>query len=621
VVYRPDIDGLRAVAVLAVVAFHAFPETLPGGFIGVDVFFVISGYLITGLILAGKAANTFTFADFYVRRARRLLPALAIVLASSFLAGWLFLSNAAILYLCRHVLASVTFSLNFILAGEINYFALEATHKPLLHLWSLAVEEQFYLVWPAAIVLMWRRRLALIGTAAAVSFALALWQTDHAHGGAYFLPTTRFWELLVGAALAHGSPVPAARRDFYSAIGMIMIVAASLLYSAGDDYPGWRAALPVAGTALVIASGPGGAVNRFLANAPLVLIGRISYPLYLWHWPILSIASAINLYSPLDADVRAALMLASAVLAWLTYRLVETPIRMRSLAVTRHVSGAFASLGALAMALPALGIVRLTTQSEAQALIDSYEHFYHGDAMNDLFQQRCNFYDGTTTKNRGAVDPACTAVRGDRPSFLLWGDSHAQALWFGMRAISTDAADMNIVATSGCSPEIHQSPSNGADKEACRLSNELAMRTIVANRPARVFVAQRRGHESVDWVAISRFVRANGGELVLIGPTPQWLPSLPAVVAKDLHGGARYIGEGLDPNVMRTNEILRYRFSGGEIRYVSLIDSLCRHGKCLARVDGAAPLDLLVMDYGHLMPAGSRLVATTLLQDLLRPPN
>ena len=336
--YRPDIDGLRAVAVLAVVAYHAAPAALPGGFVGVDVFFVISGFLISGILQDALAAGRFSLADFYARRIRRIFPALALVLAATLLYGQLVLLPGERALLGRDAAGGAGFVANLVFWSEVGYFDRDAATKPLLHLWSLGVEEQFYIAWPLFLWALHRTtvlrgggiRLAPIALLAAASLATSLVLTPHSPAVAFYAPFTRVWELALGAALACARPVIAARghRDALSLAGLALIALALAFVQAGPGFPGWHALLPTAGAALLIAAGPDALVNRrLLALRPMVAIGLISYPLYLWHWPLLSYAHIINLGRAPKPLLLAALLAAAIALSWLTWRFVETPIR------------------------------------------------------------------------------------------------------------------------------------------------------------------------------------------------------------------------------------------------------------------------------------------------------
>jgi peptidoglycan/LPS O-acetylase OafA/YrhL len=356
--YRADIDGLRAIAILAVVAFHAFPGRLPGGFVGVDVFFVISGYLITSIILSDLGLGRFTLGNFYRRRMRRIFPALLVVMAASLVLGWPLLLSAEYGELGKHVAGGAAFVSNFVLYGESNYFDKAAQTKPLLHLWSLAIEEQFYIFWPLLLVAIWRWRWVAITSAfAMVSFAINLYLSANAPAAAFYWPIGRFWELAVGAILAglaaQGFIGPSRWANLLSCAGMLLLVTGFALIDREKHFPGAWVLLPVVGCMLLVHAGPGAWINRhILSNRAMVAVGLISYPLYLWHWSLLSFAFLYSNYY-LPSWQKAALVALSFVLAALTYRFIETPIRFQRArpAKTRLLAGSMLAMFTLALAV------------------------------------------------------------------------------------------------------------------------------------------------------------------------------------------------------------------------------------------------------------------------------
>lgn len=355
--YRPDIDGLRAVAVLSVVAFHAFPAWAKGGFIGVDIFFVISGFLISTIIFENLDKGTFNFAQFYGRRIKRIFPALLLVLIASFAFGWFALLADEYKQLGKHIAAGAGFVSNFILLREAGYFDNSAETKPLLHLWSLGVEEQFYIVWPFVLWLAWKRKfnlLMLTTLVALVSFYLNLRGIEQDAVATFYSPQTRFWELLSGSILAwfvtykkitfcHATvlqnsglnPCLKLGVHFSKTLESVVALIGSLLIAYGfwritkdATFPGKWAVIPVLGTILIIIAGPQAWINRkILSNRIVVWFGLISYPLYLWHWPLLSFARIVEGEVP-SRNIRIASIVLSVMLAWLTYTLVERPIRL-----------------------------------------------------------------------------------------------------------------------------------------------------------------------------------------------------------------------------------------------------------------------------------------------------
>src|SRR6185437_2460370 len=329
--YRPDIDGLRGVAVILVVVYHAFPELHTGGFLGVDVFFVISGYLITQLILTGLHAGTFSVAEFYRRRVRRLAPALLAVLMACCIFGWLVLLPQELRWLGKTTAYSASFLTNKFFAWAVgDYFHKAAELNPLLHLWSLAVEEQFYLVWPALLILAARRHLTLqiLLAVTATSLAISIWGSWNAPAQHFYYPGSRAWELAAGALLAVWQMKrPDGTGGALSVAGLALIVGGGVFWTADRAVPGFWSVIPVTGAVMIIAAGPHAPFNRaFLGSAPLVFVGKISYPLYLWHWPLLSFTRVITGRAP--PPMLAAMQIAVAFLAaYATYRLLELPIR------------------------------------------------------------------------------------------------------------------------------------------------------------------------------------------------------------------------------------------------------------------------------------------------------
>jgi peptidoglycan/LPS O-acetylase OafA/YrhL len=346
IAYRPDIDGLRAVAVIAVVLYHGYPTYLTGGFIGVDVFFVISGFLISGNIFRRIEAERFTIADFYGRRIRRIFPALCLVLTCCLAYGFVVLLPSELAQLGQDVTAGAAFVANLLLWHEAGYFDRAAIAKPLLHLWSLGIEEQFYIVWPVAMWLLYRQQrrdpLPLL-IAGGMSLVFSLIIVSHSKTADFYSPLTRLWELDAGAILAFVSLTPRDKRatdwrdpvigqftlaDIVSVLGIALILGSSLLFNRTMSFPGVLVLLPVVGALMLIWAGPAALVNRsILAGRSAVFIGLISYPLYLWHWPLISFALIIRQDRPLTPLMALILILISVLLGWLTQRLVEQPLR------------------------------------------------------------------------------------------------------------------------------------------------------------------------------------------------------------------------------------------------------------------------------------------------------
>jgi peptidoglycan/LPS O-acetylase OafA/YrhL len=367
--YRPDIDGLRAVAVLAVVTFHAFPGRMPGGFIGVDIFFVISGYLISRIIFQKLHEGRFGFLEFYAHRVRRIFPALIVVLAFSGVAGWFLLLPREYEQLGKHILAGAGFAENFLLRQEAGYFDVASEYKPLMHLWSLSIEEQFYLLYPLLLWGLWRWGLnffTILLLLFLFSFGCNASGVATSPEHVFLSPQSRFWELWAGSLLAyldlfyrravfhslgkHGllssffyahrpERVVLQRQEtilgnILSFAGFLLIVASLFVLRKEHPFPGWWALLPVMGAFLMILAGQKGWINQnLLCRKSVLFIGRISYPLYLWHWPLLSFSRIVVEEEPPFMMIM--VLVGSVILAWLTWRYLEKPIRFGRKTKTR----------------------------------------------------------------------------------------------------------------------------------------------------------------------------------------------------------------------------------------------------------------------------------------------
>lgn len=437
---------MRALAVLAVVIFHIDPTWLPGGFVGVDLFFVISGYLISSIVLKDLQQQRFSYRSFYARRVRRIFPALILVLLSSLIAGWLILFPDEFRAMGKHAAGATLFIPNIMSWKESGYFDEIAELKPLLHLWSLGVEEQFYLLWPPALLLAYRRGWSLpkvVIALATLSFAINLaWVGEHA-AATFFMPHTRFWELLAGVWLAVRTPRTLAPRQamLTSLLGMALLVAAFIALDGSQPYPGWRALLPVLAAVLLIAAGPQAPVNRLLAWRPLVAIGLISYPLYLWHWPLFAYARLLGHSDNLTLSVLAVVAL---LLAWATYALLERPLRFRfsKQAQRRAVGWCCAGL------LLASGISFTAYKGDGLAQWRGFDSTRYAD-LGDFRIARERF-------NACAQKPAsldwCFVARADAPAdTVLLGDSHADHLFPGL-ATSDKRRNWMLLGRSACPP-------------------------------------------------------------------------------------------------------------------------------------------------------------------------
>ncbi len=499
---------MRSIAVTIVVLFHAFPTLIPGGFIGVDIFFVISGYLISKILITEFETNRFSYAQFYARRARRIFPALILVMSATLAFGWIALFPDEFKMLGKHIVGGSTFLSNVFLWCEVGYFDTAAETKPLLHLWSLGIEEQFYIVWPILLALAFRFRANLFWltmTLLALSFLVNVGGIRHFPSATFYSIASRAWELLIGAMLAclslqkvslffGGMRRPAADgsgmqtqplfdsnspggRNALSFAGLILIVLACVLVRGGKGFPGWWALLPTLGAGCLIAAGPQAWVNRIiLSNRLLVWVGLISYPLYLWHWPLLSFAQIVESGVP-SREIRMAALAAAVLLAWLTYVLIEQPIRRRG---ARHP--------AVAIAL-AFGVV-------ATGAFGGWVYKHDGLPARARIVETANFQkalilvedrdNAAACKKRYGFDTLyeyCLQARVDRaPTIALIGDSHAYHVVAGLTKYYDEQGE-NLLYLGTSIPYLGVDPGlNNPYQEATPQMLEMALTTQASRK-------------------------------------------------------------------------------------------------------------------------------------------
>ena len=435
--YRSDIDGLRSLAVIPVVLFHA-GLGFSGGFVGVDVFFVISGFLITGIIRAEIAEGRFSILRFYERRARRLFPALFAMLAAVLALACAVMIPSDLMDVARSAAAAMLFASNIHFFLDIGYFNEAGALKPLLHTWSLAVEEQYYLLFPPALVVVHRLlggrgTNAALAIAAAASFGLCVWGTARYPDAAFYLPFTRAWELLLGALVAAAPPIRAGwAAGGLGLLGVAAIVWSVAAFTEGADFPGWRAAIPALGAAAIILAGGVGPAARLLSLRPFVMIGKLSYSLYLWHWPVIVFAS-YGAAAPLGLGARIGCVALAVLLASLSLRFVETPFRTGRIGAGRARIFAWNGVGGgLVLAAAAALVIADGAPRRFSANLRA------ADAAEGLLHDRrdCHFL---TVARLRADDVCIRGAAGVAPSFALVGDSHADALSPGLFAAARDA--------------------------------------------------------------------------------------------------------------------------------------------------------------------------------------
>jgi peptidoglycan/LPS O-acetylase OafA/YrhL len=611
--YRPDIDGLRAVAVLLVLNFHAFPDAIPGGFIGVDVFFVISGFLITGIIMREQERGRFSLIDFYNRRIRRIFPALIVVLCATLILGWFWMLPAAFAQLGSDTFASAAFLANIAFWLQSGYFDIEAARKPLLHLWSLGIEEQFYLLWPLLLLLAVRLRLRIVVVAAVLggaSFLLNVALIGSNPVATFYLPFTRAFELLAGAMLAccwSRAGRSDAASHWRAGLGVALIAVAAVMLNSHRAFPGWWAVLPVAGTVLLL-SAPAGWVNRVvLSSPPLVWIGLVSYPLYLWHWPLL-VMFAIIKFGPLTLLERELILLASGLLAWATYRFVETPFRFGVPSPRKALGlGTGMALVALAGGIVVWGKgfdLRMPAEIRAMASVptESSKWRIH-ECLLDLSRE---------------MSFAADCVEHDRrPLLLIWGDSTAGALLPGLRK-AQETRDFGIaqLTSSSCIPALN---ADIISTPNCRAMNDTVFSLVRQIKPDIVLL-HGTWEKHLDSVAetVVALKKGTDARVVVLGGVPAWRRGLPSEVLRHfmLHRAlipSRSTGAA-PPSAYDAKMRATLVPLGAE--FISASDVLCNAEGCLTRI-GDTSADIVASDQVHLTEKGSIFLIGSIIDRIL----
>lgn len=610
---------------------------------GVSVFFVISGYLISGIILKRLTVGSFSFLDFYARRSRRIVPALALVLLAVWVVGRFLLWSDEFTSLGQHVFNSALFTENIRLSKEISYFDRFVEYKPLLHFWSLGIEEQFYLFWPILLVLTFRYRkswglFALFGLGVA-SLGYKLYDSDPAKVEMFYLLPARFWELMLGGALAYrefvqrqalkgSGPVYAG----LSVIAFVGLFAFSFFYDPKVITQNWYLSLatlvPTLCTVVLIGLGPKAWVNKHVLALPVFTgIGKISYPLYLWHWPALSF---LRIYYYHAGETQPSALLVSIavacsfLLAFLTYRFIELPAqrklffkfpeRKKAIAYVSAGLGALVVLGALGMATHK-GVLLTAEQKRQETLSAAYSKFKKNPKLVfDHWRDDCNFY---TTK---PIASSCVTPKTAKKIFL-WGDSHAQHLYYGLSKSLPKDVSILQVASSLCRVSVLEDK-----QEYCNTANKFALDHIRTLKPDLVILAQDRDHETTPWLDVVKRIRSYGVKnIIVLGPVPHWHPSLYQIVARYyLDGVPSEMSHGVSEEFFETEKKMKNLFKGNtQATYFSFLDQLCKPAKepgrhsCTTMVGSDVMTDLLSVDDSHLTLNASVFVAKKMLNPMI----
>lgn len=639
--YRPDIDGLRALAVLGVLVYHAFPAALPGGFAGVDLFFVISGYLITGILARSLREGTFSLADFYARRVRRLFPALIVVLLAAMALGAVIQLPGDYARLGRNVSAGAAFVANLALGRETGYFTGVAESNPLLHLWSLGIEEQFYLAWP---LILWaafrlrRFRGGVLWALVLLSLGYSAYLVDADRNWAFYSPFSRFWELGAGGLLALASMDGGSRprrlsrawglrrlRGPSSIAGVALIGLSFVWLRPGGWFPGFGALPAVLGALLLLGCGPDAWLNRHLLRRRLLVwIGLISYPLYLWHWPILAFANTALTDVPPRywSWMHAAGLALSLLLAWLTYRYVESPVRQRP--IRRR---AIAGLGAAMACTAVLGLWLWHAQGVPARIAPSVRPLVAANLLDGPWRRGIgegSCHNQVYAGSLAGPDRGCFPA--GHPSVLLWGDSSAAALSAGLRPLQGPRGFVLWQATTDATAPLFDDSRRNNMQRTLSSINDTVLQQLRGTPPDVVLLHAfwPNAADSPD-ALLAQLGRTRDiirsawphARVVVLGPLPFWRFSLQQNILNYSvrHGKAPagFMRFGLLSNAFEYDRAMAAGAQRLGLAYLSAVDLMCNPQEgCLARL-GPAAGDLTYVDGLHLSAAGARYLAERLL--------
>lgn len=615
--YRSDIDGLRAIAVLSVVIFHLNVGLLPGGFVGVDIFFVISGYLISRIIYSEIFSGTFSVANFYVRRARRILPALISSLLATSLAAYYLLYPGELESYARSAIASALFSANLYFYATLNYFSPSADEIPLLHLWSLGIEEQFYIFFPLILLACAKVSKRFIPVVIVLMMAASLFFSQRLLSSnpleSFYLLPFRAFELLTGSLIAlpalHLKKSPTVATCLF-VLGLGGLAYPIFFYSSLAPFPGIAAAIPCLGAALIIMAGEqNGRLSQFLGSSALVFIGKISYSLYLVHWPLVVFAK--RAFPDANKELAALIIFALAiVLAWANCKFIEQTFRFakKQWPPIRVLSAASMSM-CLIVAAGWYVAHKHGFPSSSQSRIDSVVASMSYDPREDYRTGEC-FMDMNQDAATTDLQP-CMPV-GPQKRALLWGDSHAAHLYMGLsKTLAEHDISLGQLTASACAPIL------GMDISArpfCKGANDLFLKMIEAARPDILIITAGWPMSAENMAGLDRTLDKVEGlhlsKVILIGEAPFFKRTIPLImIDKMKHKDFNFeSSDELDKDGMQLSESvvseIVSRHKG--VRYLSLMKTLCPKGACPIASPDEKPL---MYDFVHLTPAGSALYA------------
>jgi peptidoglycan/LPS O-acetylase OafA/YrhL len=614
--YRADIDGLRALAVIPVLFYHVGIPGFAGGFVGVDIFFVISGYLICGMIDGDIRDGSFAIGNFYKRRVLRILPALFVMFLVTSILAYIYCLPVELEDYSKSLASAVGSVSNVYFAATAGYFDAPAETKPLLHTWSLGVEEQFYLVIPVLMFFAYRflpkRAKSLFAVLAVLSFAAAFAVSYRNTTFVFYLTPFRAWELALGALLSiRFIPAPASElgKNICGAGGLLLLLGVIFLGSSSAPLL-LMTSLAGIGATLVIASSERGTsiVGKLLSLRPMVFVGLISYSLYLWHWPLIVFQRTDGLFFADSSRMMTKLTViaASIGIAFLSWKFVEMPFRSRAKQTSKAaVFGTASAVMTSVMALCGLVLVVGGAPFRFPERVVAIGAYLAYDPSTAFRSGHCYL-----ETNRQQLDvPTCMKLDPKRPNYLLVGDSHAAHLWLGLSSSMPEVNVMQATA-SMCRPAL--AATSLLDTRACpKLMQFVFNDFLVNNKVDKVLLsASWKDEDLPDLSATLETLKSRGFDVVVLGPIVEYDGALPRLLVDGIRYNSPAIANGMRTSGIRERDRAMSRLVEDKgATYVSVYDSICRAGVCEEFAEGDIPLQF---DAGHLTAQGSIQVARRL---------
>jgi peptidoglycan/LPS O-acetylase OafA/YrhL len=612
--FRTDINGLRAIAVIAVVLYHCNSSWIPGGFAGVDVFFVISGFFMTEIIFSRIEQNNFSVLKFYLARAKRIIPPLAFLCLVLLVFGWFFELDVVFETMSKHILSSLTFISNITYWTESGYFDAGSHEKWLLHTWSLSTEWQFYIIYPLVVLTM-RMFMSIkamklsVLTGTVVGFIFCVIITYKWPDPAYYLLPTRAWEMMIGGvAYLYPIVLKEKRKKLLEWFGLSLILITYFFISKENLWPGYLSILPTLGACFILQAKRN---DSFITNnIAFQKIGSWSYSIYLWHWPLV-----IYMYTYMTINIlNTSLVISlSIILGMLSYKFTERRVSGKNTIIVFLVT-----LGLSSIVYINNGVfdVRNKSQDISNNILNTYKNYIMDPT--GLFT-KCNA--SLQVREKGSPEVHKDCLSSGEGGIFLWGDSHLGSLSTGIRSEIDKSIPFSQLTSSGCEPSftMRRNGSNRSDI-GCDYSNDLAYNAILNNKPSIVILGASSKHETIDWDStITKLHEMGVRKVVIIGPLPQWQPSLPLIYVKR-HMGEEYISDfAFAQSILIGNDyLIDLQSKNDDFVFINIIDNLCIVNEtdklsCKVKVDET----LMSFDYGHLTVEASKYVAKSYILPFL----